>query len=107
MAEEFRSDEAFVMAADLPGLQPDGDVSVSITSDVLHIRARRNDGASVPGSDLRDGLFSRDVRLPTGADERKVSATYADGVLKVNVPMREHNGVARMVPVRCGDEGVG
>ncbi len=106
MAEEFRSDELFMIAADLPGLKPDGEVSVAITSDVLHIRAWRNDGASVPGSDLRDGPFSRDVRLPAGADQPKVSATYADGVLKVKVPMRDHKGVTRMVPVSCGGGGI-
>ena len=99
MAEEFRDDEQFVIVADVPGLQPDRDISVSITSDVLHIRAGRSDGVGVPASDLRDGSFTRDIRLPAGIDEWKVSATYDDGLLEIRAPMRDRKGATRVVPV--------
>ena len=32
------------------------------------------------------GAFSRSVRLPYEADEKKTSATFADGVLKLTIP---------------------
>ncbi len=101
MAEEFRDDEQFLLVADLPGLQADRDISVSIEADILHIRARRRDEACVPESDLRDGTFSRDIRLPLGTDEWNVSARYAEDVLKVRVPLRSRGSVNRVVPVVC------
>jgi HSP20 family molecular chaperone IbpA len=102
MAEEFRDDEKFLLVADVPGLQPDRDISVSITADILHIRAQRSDGACVPQSDLREGTFSRDIRLPLGTDEWKVSAKYADGVLEVRAPLRSRGSAYRVVRVVGG-----
>jgi HSP20 family protein len=105
MAEEFRDDNKFMVMADVPGLEPEKEISVSITSDILHVRAGRLDGVGVPESDLRDGRFTRDIRLPSGTDEGGVTATYADGILEIRAPMRDLNGVTRVVPVICGDMG--
>lgn len=102
MAEEFRDDEKFVIMADVPGLQPDRDISVSITADILRIRAGRSDGTRVPDTDLREGPFSRDIRLPPGVDDWRVSATYIDGILEVRAPMRSQPSATRVVPVTTG-----
>jgi HSP20 family protein len=99
MAEEFRDDNRLMIMADVPGLEPEKEISVSITSAILHIRAARIDGVGVPESDLRDGSFTRDIRLPSGTDEGNVTARYNDGVLEVRAPMRDVSGVARVVPV--------
>jgi HSP20 family molecular chaperone IbpA len=99
MAEEFRDDEKFLLVAHVPGLEADRDISVSIVSDILHIRAQRSDRACVPLSDLRDGTFSRDIRLPPGTDEGKVSAKYIEGVLEVRAPLRSCGGASRVVHV--------
>jgi HSP20 family protein len=106
MAEEFRDDDKFVIMADVPGLRPDEEISVSITADVLHIHAGRADGAAVPGTDLRDGAFARDIRLPLGTDEGRVAANYSHGVLEVRAPMRANSGATREVPVSTLDRGV-
>ena len=105
MAEEFRDDNKFMIMADVPGLEPEQEISVSITSDILHIRAGRLDGVGVPESDLRDGIFTRDIRLPAGTDEDSVTATYTHGVLEVRAPMRDLSGVTRVVPVTMGSPG--
>jgi HSP20 family protein len=102
MAEEFRDDEKLVLVTDLPGLHPHRDISVSITSDVLHIRAEGSDGIGIPDSDLRQGVFTRDIRLPTGTDEWNVSARYADGVLEVRAPMRKSRSASRVIQVTSG-----
>ena len=99
MAEEFRDDEQFFLAADLPGLQADRDITVTITSDILNIRAERSDGAGVPGSDLRDGVFKRDIRLPAGTDEMRVSAIYVEGILEIRAPIRTRLSASRVIPV--------
>jgi HSP20 family protein len=103
MAEEFRDDEQLVIAADVPGLHPDREISVSITSDVLHIRAGREDSVGVPGTDLRDGSFTRDIRLPAGVDGWRVTATYTQGILEIRAPMRNRHAVSRVVPVATGE----
>jgi HSP20 family protein len=105
MAEEFRDDLKFVIMADVPGLHPDKEISVSITSGILRIRAGRSDGSGVPGSDLREGKFTRDIRLPSGTDEWNVTASYTNGVLAVRAPMQSRSAVTRMVPVTCDDPG--
>lgn len=107
MAEEFRDDSKFMIMADVPGLQPEAEISVSITSDILHIRAGRLDGVGVPDSDLRDGRFTRDIRLPAGTDEMAVTATYADGVLEIRAPMRDLSGTTRVVPITCNEPVAG
>jgi len=102
MAEEFRDDEKFVITADVPGLHPGRDISVSITADILRIRAAASDGVGVSETDLRDGTFRRDIRVPLGTDEERVSATYIDGVLEVRAPMRQRSTRTRQVPVTTG-----
>jgi HSP20 family molecular chaperone IbpA len=99
MAEEFRDEEKFVLMADVPGLDPDRDILVSVASDVLHVRAERSDGAGVPNSDLREGLFTRDIRLPAGTDEWNLSANYTDGVLEIRAPMLKSRSASRVIPV--------
>ena len=103
MAEEFRDDKQLLVMADVPGLRPD-EIAVSITADILHISAQRIDGVDVRGSDLRNGRFIRDIRLPPGTDEWSVTARYADGVLEVRAPMRDPGGISRVVPVRCDQQ---
>jgi len=107
MAEEFRDDEKFLLVADVPGLDPERDISVSITSDLLHVRAERSDGVGVPNSDLRDGLFTRDIRLPAGTDEWNVSARYTDGVLEIRAPMLKSRSASRVIPVTAAHDQIG
>jgi len=106
MAEEFRDDKKLMIAADVPGLRPDRDISVSINSDILHIRAGQGD-VWVPETDLREGEFSRSIRLPSGADADNGRATYIDGILEVEVPMREFSSTTRIVPITRGTVGSG
>lgn len=102
MAEELRDDKQLVIMADVPGLRPD-QISVSINADVLHISAQRDDKVAGRESDLRNGRFTREIRLPAGTDEWSVTARYADGVLEIRAPMRDPDGVLREVPVTFDD----
>ena len=107
MALEFRDGEALVIQADLPGLNPERDIEIWVSHEVLHIRARTPIGMDerLHHSDLRDGSFARDLALPPAAAGRSVRATYADGRLEVRVP--DGGSVApadRRVPVtRAGE----
>jgi HSP20 family protein len=90
--EEFVEDNKLVIRAELPGIDPDKDVEVSISGGVLHIAATRSekfehksrDGLS---SEFRYGSFERSIVLPAGTYETEVVATYADGILEVHLPI--------------------
>ena len=90
--EEFRDGDEVVVRAELPGIDPDKDVELSMTDGMLHIAAHREEKSEKKEKDgyhseFRYGSFTRTVALPTGLDETSVKATYTDGVLEVRVPV--------------------
>jgi HSP20 family protein len=92
--EERREKDAVVVRAELPGIDPDKDVQVTISDGMLHIEAERreveeSEKAGYTRRELRYGSFSRTLPLPSGARESEVSATYKDGMLEVRIPTRE------------------
>lgn len=107
MALEYRDGDELVIQANLPGLDPDRDVEVSLSYDVLHIRAGLDTGPDAMGdpSDLRYGAFTRDIALPPGTEEDKISASYHDGLLEVRAPIGSgHPPSVRIPVVRLPDE---
>jgi HSP20 family protein len=92
--EEIRRDDAMVVRAELPGIDPEKDIEVSITEGVLEIHASREEREESKEegryrSEFRYGSFVRRLPLPAGASEGEISATYHDGILEVTVPMQE------------------
>ncbi len=90
--EEFHEEGAYVVKAELAGLDPEKDVEVSVHNGVLHIAVERHEEEKTEGRDyvrreFRYGSFHRDVPLPEGASESEVKATYKNGVLEIRVPI--------------------
>jgi HSP20 family molecular chaperone IbpA len=86
--EEYREDGTYVVRADLPGIDPDKDVSVTIDDGYLVISGeRREEQHDEHRSELRVGSFSRRLPLPKGCAGEDVKATYAAGVLTVTIPV--------------------
>lgn len=86
--EDFAEDGAYVVRAELPGIDPDRDVEITIADGMLHVRAeRREETKDDKRSEFRYGSFSRTLGLPVGADEAKAEATYKDGVLQIRIPV--------------------
>lgn len=90
--EEFRDGSTMVVRAELPGVDPDQDVDITVREGTLHIRAERRERTeektkSDYRSEFRYGSFSRNVTLPPGCRQEDVTATYRDGVLEVRVPV--------------------
>jgi HSP20 family protein len=106
--EEFVDEGSLVVRAELPGIDPDRDVDISVSEGVLTIRAERQERSEKKEkesyrSEFRYGSFARTIALPAGASEDDVSATYNDGVLEVRVPLGEAPAPqARKVPVSRG-----
>jgi len=86
--EDYTEDGKYVIRAELPGVDPEKDVEVTVNADVLTIRAeRKQESREERHSEFRYGSLTRSVPLPEGADPDKVTATYAKGILEVSVPV--------------------
>jgi HSP20 family protein len=89
--EQFVDGTTLVVRAEVPGIDPDQDVDVSVSDGMLHIKAEREEKTEHKGKDgyrseFRYGSFSRSIALPRGAREEDITASYKDGVLEVRAP---------------------
>ena len=88
--EETTRDNRYVIRAELPGLDPDKDIEVTVSGRILTIRAERRQQDDGPyRSEFRYGSLARAVRLPAEVDPADVTARYDKGVLEVSVPVAE------------------
>lgn len=88
--EEEISDGHYLVRAEIPGIDPAKDVDVSICDNRLTIRAERTERSQNGGrSEFSYGSFLRTVTLPPGADAEAVKAGYDNGILTVDVAVRE------------------
>lgn len=92
--EEYVDGQTHVVRAEMPGVDPDKDVDISIVDGKLHITASREEKdeqkeKDTYRSEFRYGSFSRIVPLPAGATEADVTASYTDGVLEIRVPLAD------------------
>lgn len=85
--EVIEEEGAYLVRAELPGLDPEQDIEVTADADILTIRAHhaetKQDGRH---SEFRYGSIQRSVRLPYGSPESGVDAEYASGILTLTVP---------------------
>ena len=93
--EEFRDAGTLVIRADLPGIDPESDVELTVSHGILHIEAERREEEKREETgylrrELRYGSLSRSLPLPAGATETDITATCKDGVLEIRIPEPEH-----------------
>jgi HSP20 family protein len=103
--EEVRDGDDLVVRAELPGVDPEHDVEVTVHEGVLSIRAERRETsdektAESYRSEFRYGRFERQIRLPEGTSPDVVSATYKDGVLEVRLPLPTGPSAGHRVDVK-------
>jgi HSP20 family protein len=89
--EEFREDGTLVIRADLPGIDPDKDIELTVSDGILHIEAERREEQKQQEKgyvrqELRYGSLSRSLPLPEGVTEADITATYKAGVLEIRIP---------------------
>jgi HSP20 family protein len=89
--EEYREDGTLVIRADLPGIDPDKDVELTVSDGMLHIKAERREEEKreekgYVRQEVRYGSLSRSLPLPEGVTEADITASYKDGVLEIRVP---------------------
>ncbi|ADG98811.1 heat shock protein Hsp20 [Segniliparus rotundus DSM 44985] len=88
--EECDHKNKYVVRAELPGVDPEKHVHVTVHGKVLTVTAEREAShKDSRHSEFHYGSFSRSVNLPVGADTSDVSAKYTDGILEVTVPVQQ------------------
>ncbi|QYC40875.1 Alpha-crystallin [Nonomuraea coxensis DSM 45129] len=88
--EDYVADGRYVLRAELPGVDPDKDVEVTVDDNVLYIRAEKTHKISEPRrSEFAYGSLTRAVTLPATARTDDVKATYKAGILEVSVGLAE------------------
>lgn len=105
--EEFEDDGELVVRAEMPGIDPDHDVDISLSDHMLRLKAVRREKTETEDkkgfrSEFRYGSFSRSIPLPVGATEEDVQASYVDGILEVRLPIDADEAEARKIPVSRG-----
>ncbi len=99
--EEAMRDDRYVIRAELPGLDPENDIEVTVEGRILTIRAERRQQDNGPcRSEFRYGSLARRVRLPARVDAADVTARYDNGVLEVSIPVREVRPEGTRIPIQ-------
>ena len=101
--EEFREDGTLVVRADLPGIDPDKDVELTVSDGMLYIHAERREEKKREETgylrrELRYGSLSRALPLPKGTTESDITAAYEAGILEIRVPEPKQE-TAKKIPI--------
>lgn len=89
----YEDANGFSVQAALPGVDPKT-VSTVVDEGVLTISSERKDAPEEESRtyyvrEIGSCPFARSFRLPTNVDTEKVSASYKDGVLTIDLPKKE------------------
>ena len=102
----FSQDGDLVVQLDLPGIDLEKDVQVTLQDGVLCITGERRETGGEGGYYRREwhyGAFGRGFALPEGATGEGITASYRDGVLEVVVPKAVARAEPRQIPVSAAD----
>lgn len=104
--EAFRRGDRFVVALDLPGVDP-GDVDLTVEHNVVTVRTRRTplrrEGDELLVDERPQGEFSRQFFLGDNLDSTRLSAEFDRGVLMLGIPVAEASK-PRKVEIGTGSE---
>jgi HSP20 family protein len=100
--EDYVESGTYVVRAELPDIDPDKDVEITVTGDVLRIHAeRQTEKRDAQRSEFRYGSFTRALALPRGVAAKDIKASYDKGILTISVPMPEAKETTQRVAVEA------
>lgn len=106
-ADVVRDGEDALVSVELPGLDPEKDVTVEVDAGALVIRGERRDEREDEQNgrrlrEVRYGSFRRTFTLPAHVSGDALTATYDKGVLTVRVAGAYRDSTAHRIPVTAG-----
>jgi HSP20 family protein len=89
----YQTKDQVVVKASLPGVKPE-EVEISTSGNTLTIKGETKEEKEIKEADYllsehRYGSFRRTVTLPEGVDTDKAEASFAEGVLTINIPKKD------------------
>jgi len=89
--DAWREQDTFVVEFDLPGVDP-GSIDLDVERNVLSVsvdRPARQGSEELVAAERPRGLFRRQLILGDNLDTEHVAASYAAGVLRLEIPVAE------------------
>jgi HSP20 family protein len=103
--EDRVTENEYQISAELPGMDPAKDIQVNVEGDTLSIHAeRRTEQKAKAHSEFYYGSMDRAVRLPANADAEHIMATYDNGILNINVPLKAPQPSGRKIEIASTKE---
>ncbi|NIR39908.1 MAG: Hsp20/alpha crystallin family protein [Actinobacteria bacterium] len=102
--EESVDDDGVTLRAEIPGVDPESDVEITVDKGRLHISAERRSETEEEDdgrvrSEFRYGSYRRTLTLPGGAATDDITATYDDGILEVRIPVDSAGTETARIPI--------
>lgn len=100
----YRTDERLMIAAPMPGLEPE-DIVVEVTADgylFIHgdVRGRLKEVKELLLDEWSAGAYHRELALAAPVNAECANVTYGNGVLMVTLPISEQTLPARLALTR-------
>jgi HSP20 family protein len=94
-----------VIRAELPGVDPEKDVEISVADGILNIRGQRRvehrqEETNYIRMETSYGVFERTIPLPDGIDLDRIRATHDRGILEITIPAAAQISQVRKIPVQ-------
>lgn len=101
--EEFLDGDTFVVRAELPGVDPAKDITVTYVDGELRLHAVRPVGErDRTRSEFHYGTLYRTVPLPAAVREETITAEYADGILTITALVGAAETTGKPIPITVG-----
>jgi HSP20 family protein len=101
-ADSSGTPQMAVVKVDLAGVDL-GAVAIEISGRELVISGERpvqeTEGRVYQQVEIDSGPFRRVIELQVDVDPERAKATYEDGILRIELPLREQAEIARRVPI--------
>lgn len=111
--EEYRDAGSLVVKAEVPGIDPEKDVDITLLGNQLQISVRHEEKSERKDkqgyrSEFRYGTFNRTVTLPGPVEQSDIAASYNDGVLEIRIPVPDEGAAtSRKIPISRGAASAG
>jgi HSP20 family protein len=106
--DAWRAGDTFVVAFDLPGVDPEA-IELDVERNVLTVKAERRpvavgDNIEMQVAERPLGVYSRQLFLGDTLDAERIGAAYESGVLTLRIPIAE-KAKPRKITIEASDSG--
>lgn len=94
--------DCFILTAEIPGMEV-SDLDLTVSNGVLSIKGVRKPPVEAREDTFRrqerfQGSWQRSLQLPERIDDKKMTADYTAGILRVTLP-KTNDAVVRTIPI--------